>query len=160
VRVRAFCPSTRAEMICTYPKGSDTSLYGDGTDGTAATQEKHKDAPVVRCDVPFETTEEGDALAKAIAMERRLNYISVEGSVPGDPRLKAGLVVTVKSGESTAAGQGKYNVDGKYFVTSVCHWYRSKSSKPYTTDFTAHRDAVDDSSSSDSGSDSGSGTDA
>jgi hypothetical protein len=135
VRVRSFKPAERVEIVRTYPKGSDQALYGSGDTGPTSSKEKHPDAPFVRVDIPFDTEEEGDALAKSIAMERMLNYITAEGSTPGDPRLKAGMVVTV------ATGQKYY--DGKYLITRVRHWFRRKSKHPYTTDFHAQRDATD-----------------
>ena len=63
--------------------------------------------------------------------------ITAEGSTPGDPRLKAGLVVTVSTGQK--------HYDGKYLITRVRHWYRRKSKRAYTTDFYVQRDATDQS---------------
>ncbi len=137
VRVRSFKPAERVEIVRTYPKSSDQALYGSGDTGPTSSKEKHPDAPFVRVDIPFDTEEEGDALAKSIAMERMLNYITAEGSTPGDPRLKAGLVVTVSTGQT--------HYDGKYLITRVRHWFRRKSKHPYTTDFHAQRDATDQS---------------
>jgi hypothetical protein len=61
--------------------------------------------------------------------------VQAVGSVPGDPRLKPGIVVEVQRGDT--------QFDGKYFLTSVRHRYRPGDDHAYSTDFEAQRDAVE-----------------
>ncbi len=134
VQVRAFIPEQRREMVCIAPdQGSTWPKLGPET-GTDATKDMYKDAVVVRVDIPFGTKEEGNAIAMSILNERLLDYVLAEGSLPGDPRIKPGMVVDIVTGDK--------RFDGPYFITNVRHSYHAKHT-PFTTEFRASRDAID-----------------
>ncbi len=141
VRVRCFNPKTRMELICEAPESGSGALLG-GKAGKAAIEEKHPESALVRSDIPFESVDEGKAIAASILDERLLSYVTAEGTTPGDPRLKPGLVVKV----STNLNPNDKGKDEPYLITYVRHWYRSKGQEAYTTDFRCKRDATGKSS--------------
>ncbi len=135
VQVRSFMPDQRQHLVCIAPdQGSTLPKLGPET-GADATKDMYKDAVLVRVDVPFSTKEEGNAIAMSILNERVLDYVTAEGTVPGDARLKPGIVVDILTGDR--------RFDGPYFVTYVRHSYDAVLEQPYTTEFRASRDAIE-----------------
>jgi len=134
VKVRCWNPETRKELIGIAPQsGSSQSLAAN--DGKSAISDKHPDSIVVRTDIPFSSLDEGNQIAASILNERQLGYVTAEGTVPGDPRLKPGLIVEMSTGNPIC--------DGKYFITYVRHSYRTHGNETrFVTDFRAKRDAT------------------
>ena len=136
VQVRCFNPETRKELVGIAPAQSSGSQSFAAKDGKSAISEKYPDSVVVRTDIPFSSKEEGNAIAASILKERKLSYVQAAGSVPGDPRLKPGIVVEMLTGNPRC--------DGKYFLTWVRHSYRSAGEDArFMTDFRAKRDGTE-----------------
>ncbi|MEO6952179.1 MAG: contractile injection system protein, VgrG/Pvc8 family [Polyangia bacterium] len=136
VIVRCFNPASRKELVCTAPQASGGSTTFAADDGKSAISDKYPDSVLTRTDIPFSSTEEGNAIAASLLRERKLGYVTAEGSIPGDARLKPGMVVELVTGDPQC--------DGKYFITYVRHSYRSAGEDArYMTDFRAQRDATE-----------------
>ena len=135
VRVRAWQPEKRLELVCIAKAGDPKAPPPMGTEtGTDATKSSHPDAPLVRVDIPFSSKDEGDAIALSLLNERLMSYVTAEGSTPGDPSVKAGEIVKITVGDA--------RFDGNYLITYVRHWYKHDGHTPFTTDFRARRDAT------------------
>jgi phage protein D len=138
VIVRTWNPRTRKELIGKAPKsgaGQGGAQLGS-QDGKSAIEERYPDSVLVHTNTVFHSQDEGDALAAAILDECMLSYVQAQGCVPGDPRLKPGMVVEIVTGN-------KQN-DGKYFLTAVQHRYLAGDDLPYKTFFSARRDAIEE----------------
>jgi phage protein D len=136
VIVRTWNPKTRKELIGKAPK--DSSGGGatmGGETGKKAIEERYPDSIMVHTKTAFYSQDDGDAVAQAILDERLLSYVTAEGNTPGDPRLKPGQIVEVECDNK--------QFDGKYFITSVTHRYRSFDGSQFQTLFAAKRDAVE-----------------
>jgi uncharacterized protein len=143
VHVRAWNSKMRKELIGKAPKESSSASMGSET-GKAAIQERFPDSLVVHWKTPFDSQEEGDAIAAAILEERQLSYVTADGTGPLEPRLKPGITVEVDNRDP--------QFDGKYWLTRVRHRYRMTPSADGAaafieggarTDFHAKRDATD-----------------
>ena len=135
VVVRCFNPASRKELVCTAPQASGGATSFASHDGKSAISDKYPESTVTRTDIPFSSTEEGNAIAASLLRERKLGYVTAEGSVPGDPRIKPGMVVELVTGDPTC--------DGKYFITYARHSYRSAGEDArFMTDFRAQRDST------------------
>ncbi len=139
VIVRAWDPKKRKEIIGKAPKsgaGKGGAQLGSKT-GADAVQERYPDSVrVMAGNISVSSQDEAEEVAAAILDECLLSYVQADGSVPGDPRLKPGMVVTIETGNK--------QFDGKYFLTRVRHRYRTGDRHPFTTDFYASRDAVEE----------------
>lgn len=135
VHCRTWNPRTRKELIGKAPKSQGGGAQLGSETGKSAIEERYPDSIMVHWKTAFDCQEDGDAIAAAILDERMLSYVTADGTVPGDARIKPGLVVEVKNDNPT--------YDGKYFVTRVLHRYRYGDAHRFESDFHAKRDAVD-----------------
>lgn len=118
VKVRCWDANTAKEII-----GQATSLDSklNPKDGGAAAKSAfsggtHK----VTYDVPVASTEEANAVAKAILEDTALSYVTGEAIVKGNPALRAGIIIKVMGTDK--------RFDGKYYVSGCTHKYSHKAS--------------------------------
>ncbi|HKA91672.1 MAG TPA: hypothetical protein VKE22_28610, partial [Haliangiales bacterium] len=116
VNVRAWDPDKHTEIVgkATAP---GTSL---GSEDAWAAAQKFGKAMWYDVDIPVTSVEAANAIAKAKLEELRMGFITGEGVARGNPNLKAGITIKIKTGDA--------RFDGKYYVTGVSHTY-SHSSK-------------------------------
>ncbi len=138
VRVRSWQPEKRTELVCIAKLGDPKVPAALAPEtGTDTTKQRYPDAAQVRVDIPFSSKEEGEAIAASWLNERAMSYVTAEGSTPGDPSLKAGMIVTIDVGKQSVEAQ----FSGEYLLTYVRHWYRDEGEgSRFTTDFRARRD--------------------
>jgi phage protein D len=117
VKVRSWDPNAAKEIVG-EAKSIDVTLGKTG--GADASKKAFTGTKqVASYDVPVASTEEANAVAKALLEDFALNYITGEGICKGNPKLKAGILVKVKATDARA--------DGKYFVQGCTHKYSHKS---------------------------------
>jgi uncharacterized protein len=132
VRVRAWDPVQKKEIIGTAK--AQSSKLGDD-DGTKVANTKHKDVLEMECDVPVFSKEQADNIAKGLLEERLMRFITGDGTCKGNPKMKPGIIVTLKADDK--------RFDGKYYITSVRHRYVLKGpDHGFHTDFKFQRDAL------------------
>jgi len=117
VKIRAWDPKTAKEIV-----GQADSLdatLGDKGGGAAAKSQFSGATHKVTHDVPVRSTEEANAVAKALLEDHSLNYITGEAVCKGNPKLKAGTMVKITKTDT--------RFDGKYYVVGVTHKYGHSS---------------------------------
>jgi phage protein D len=115
VNVRAWDPTKHKEIVGSA-KTPATSL---GTEDAWAAASKFGKAMWYDVDIPVTTVEAANAIAVSKLEELRMGFIVAEGKAKGNPNMKAGITVKIKTGDS--------RFDGKYYVTSVSQSYDPKA---------------------------------
>jgi len=138
VTVRGWDPEKKEEIVGKVTASS--SKLGSKT-GDSETKKGFTAAKVFEVDTPIFSVDEAKAIAGARLAEHNMSFITGEGECRGDPRLKAGIVVTLTV--NTDDSSDPFN--GKYMLTGVTHVYRNSSrggeEGGYTTTFRVARDA-------------------
>jgi len=113
VIVRGWDPVQKKEIVgeatATATLGGQSAPRASGLQGVE----------MVSSDRPVHSKQEADALAKGLLKSIQMGYITGDILTAGDPRLKAGVVVTVKVGDD------KFN--GKYYVVGCRHRFLESS---------------------------------
>jgi phage protein D len=131
VRVRAWDPDQKKEIIGTAK--AQGSKLGDDT-GTKIADAKHANVLAIDVDVPVFSKEQADGIAKSVLQDRLMNFITGDAQTKGNPKIKPGIVLTLKCGDK--------RFDGKYYVTAVRHRYVHEGpDHGFRTDFKFKRDA-------------------
>jgi phage protein D len=135
VRVRAWDPDQKKEIIGTA-KASGSKL-GQKTGTDVAESAKHQNVLAVDVDVPVFSKEQADGIAKSILQDRLMNFITGDAATKGNPNIKPGIVLTLKTNADK-------RFDGKYYVTGVRHQYvHEGADNGFRTFFKFKRDASD-----------------
>jgi phage protein D/phage baseplate assembly protein gpV len=120
--VRGWDPKLKRPIVS---EGSPNGALNQGgigkTGGAAAQQAFGGSAQAVVVDQPIFTVDEAKALMEGLRNDISRDFIQAEGECFGDPRVKAGWMITLK-GIGTRFG-------GKYFVTSATHIYNEAGYK-------------------------------
>ena len=125
VAARGWNPQTKDVVIGQVTEGHGAPEVGS-QNGAALAKQAFGDAKDYLTSRPFRTQERGSQLAQGEADRRLTRSLEADGTCAGDPRLIAGVAVTV-SGVGTRFG-------GTYVVTSASHVY---SVDHYVTTFSA-----------------------
>jgi len=125
VIVRGWDPRTKSAIVSRVTEGQIAPKVGVAqSGGRLARKAFGVPAQLVVVDSPVVNIDEAHAMAQALCDEISGDFIKAEGTCFGDPRIKAGCVVTV-------LGVGM-RFGGKYFVTSATHVHNKEG---YTTLF-------------------------
>jgi phage protein D len=151
VNVRCWDPKKPSNPIVGVAKVGDLPKKLGDKDGGTQSQSPWAACKFYDSDIPVASKEEADAIAKAKLDEILLGYITGEALAKGHPKIKAGIVVTLKAKDS--------RFDGKYYLTSVSHRFSHKSGGGggggndggYNTFFKFHKNAEGGGGSSEKG---------
>lgn len=110
----------------TSDSGADSGP-GQGRKGSEFLAEHFSERHEHVGEIVVETQDEGQVVANAVLAARQRSFVSIEGSITGDPSLRVGTVV-----EITGVGP---RFENSYYVTHVQH--RFNRSSGYVTDFRA-----------------------
>jgi len=114
VIVRGWDPKRKQEIVSRVSEGQIAPEVGMAEPGGRLTREAFGvAAQFVVVDRPVSNVDEANAMAQALCDEISGDFIQAEGVCFGDPRVKAGCVVTIR-------GIGM-RFGGRYFVTSATH---------------------------------------
>ncbi len=130
--VRGWDPATKKEIVGSAQVGDEAPLLAGSSSGPSSAQRAFSAAASARVDMPVQSQEEADAIARHGYAEMALRYVRAEGVCIGEPRLQAGIVVALD-------GLGT-RFSGPYYVTSVEHAFGPK--KGFRTLFSARRNAT------------------
>jgi len=135
VKVRGWDPKKKEAILGEATPQS--SALGD-KHGTQVTEGTHKNVEHYMVDIPVQTKEEADNIAKAILDERLMSFITADGIAKGSPNLKPGIVATFNVGCK--------RFSGKYYIVAVRHRYRHEGpDRGFRTHFKCRRDAMSNS---------------
>jgi uncharacterized protein len=132
IEVRGWDFKNKREFVARATAADESRVMGGATLGPSTVQSAFPSTISVTVDVPFQSQEEADGVAKGLLAEMSLEYIQAEGVCIGNPELNVGTVVKIE-------GVGR-RFSGLYYLTSTEHRYQSN--KGYRTLFTAKRSAT------------------
>jgi phage protein D len=132
LEVRGWDPTTKQEIIGHAGIGDEPQLMAGSNSGPSATQRAFNTSKSARVTTPVQSQDEADEMAKRSFAEMALRYIRADGVCIGEPRMRAGTIVSVE-------GIGD-RFSGSYYVLSVEHSFQPK--KGYRTYFSARRNAT------------------
>jgi phage protein D/phage baseplate assembly protein gpV len=122
VNVYAHDPKTKQSIVGTASQPDQIAQIGIERQQVA---DAFSEATMNVATEPVKTAAEGNALAQALLDKLANGYIAAEGAGPGNPRIKAGVMVQIK-------GVGR-SFSGSYRVATSTHLLRGGSS--YVTQF-------------------------
>jgi phage protein D len=111
--------SLKSEAIIGKATSVKTKL--GAADGIAKSKAAFGDAKA-SYEMAVYSKEEADAAAKSLLEDSALRYVTGEGQCKGDPKIVAGIVVTIACEDK--------RFDGKYYVTGTTHRYTHKAGGP------------------------------
>lgn len=125
VIVRGWDPSTKREIIARATEGRGAPSIGERRSGSQiAAQAFQQGRKLVVVDRPIKTQAEAEALAQTIFDEAASDFVKAQGVALGDPRLRAGRMVTIDN-----IGD---RFKGTYHLTATTHTYTAED---YVTTF-------------------------
>lgn len=125
VMVRGWDPERKQEIIGRATEGRGAPSIGEDRSGSQiAGQAFQQGTRQVVVDHPVTSQAQADALAQAVFDDVASAFVTAKGLAFGEPRLKAGKLVTVRN-----IGD---RFSGRYYVTASTHSYRTEE---YTTSF-------------------------
>lgn len=130
VEVRGLDRKSRKLIIGRAGAGDEDAKKGKKT-GAAVAKGAGRDAAKIVVNVPVDSKEEADALARAVYNRQLLEFLVATGSSIGLPELRAGRIVEI-------AGLGP-RFSGEYYVTQVTH---TISGAGYATAFRARKGGI------------------
>jgi phage protein D/phage baseplate assembly protein gpV len=126
VQVRGWDPKTKRAVVGKASQPAQPSKIGLAKNGGDLAKDAFgAPATVIVSDQPVRDQGEADKLAQAILDELAGDYLAAEGVCRGEPGVKAGTLVEIKSVGT--------RLSGTYFVTSTHHEYTAKGG--YMTNF-------------------------
>jgi phage protein D len=130
VEVRGWNPKAKKALVGKAPSRPKT-VMGKST-GLSTADKAFGKAVVTHVNRPVFTQAEADQIAAGQLDSMALDFITGDGTCFGQPRLRAGCMITIEE-------IGK-RFSGEYYVTSATHTYRSESG--YRSSFTVRRNAT------------------
>ena len=125
VVVRGWDPKRKREIVGRVTQGEGGPEIGESRSGSEVASEAfQKDGKLLVVDRPVADQTEAEGLAQALFDELTSSFVKARGVASGDPRLRAGKMVTVSS-----VGD---RFSGRYHITATTHRYRAED---YTTVF-------------------------
>ncbi|MGD2104961.1 MAG: VgrG-related protein [Anaerolineae bacterium] len=125
VTVRGWDPTAKREIVGRATQGKGAPEIGESRSGSQVASEAfQKDGKLTVVDRPVGDQREAEGLAQAIFDELTASFVTASGVATGDPRLRAGKVVTVE-----AVGD---RFGGRYHISATSHSYRAED---YVTEF-------------------------
>lgn len=125
VIVRGWDPKTKREIIGRASQGRGAPSIGERRSGSQiAAQAFQQGRKLVVVERPIQTQAEAEALAQTIFDEAASDFVKAEGVALGDPRLRAGRMVTIDN-----IGD---RFKGTYHLTATTHIYTAQD---YVTTF-------------------------
>jgi Rhs element Vgr protein len=114
VTVRGWDYKNKEAVVSTISSPSFSYHAGSSRNGGATAQSAFADpGKVLLHNLPVQQASEADKIAKAILDEREASFLQGEGQCYGNPKIKAGMRLTL-------TGLGSL-FNGKYFVTRATH---------------------------------------
>lgn len=127
--VRGWDPKQQQEIV---GKAAQVAAAMGSVTGPASVKKAFGESRHEQVQQPIYSKAEADAIARGALAEAALDYITAEGTCLGEPRLRAGIVITL-----TDLGT---RFSGDYYVTSAHH--QLDPAVGYRTGFTARRNAT------------------
>lgn len=116
VVVRGWDPHKKQTIIGKHERPSNIPKVGESTPGGEVAQRAFvRKATMLVVDRPIKTQKEAEDLARSICDDIGGEYLEADGLSYGQPRLKPGMMVTVRN-----IGR---RFSGDYFVTTTTHTY-------------------------------------
>ncbi|MHB1354895.1 MAG: VgrG-related protein [Anaerolineae bacterium] len=128
VQVKGWDPASKREIVGRATQSSASPQIGESQSGAQTAQSAFGEASELGISALAMNQAEADKLAQAILDQHAGAFVQAEGSCYGQPDLKAGSVVDLKSLGT------RFN--GKYLVTSATHEWDTRHD--YVTRFTVH----------------------
>jgi uncharacterized protein len=132
VEVRGWDVKNKAEIISSAAGGSETSLMKEKSSGFAMSEKAFGPSPTSLVDAAVVDAAHAEALAKAAYNRRLKEFISAEGSISGNPGIRAGKTISIK-------GVGS-KFSGVYYVVATTHAIDGRNG--YATSFRMRRTAL------------------
>jgi uncharacterized protein len=129
--VHGWDPAQKKVITAHAAAGDEPKLMAGSASGPATTGKAFDRAAGARVATPVQSQDEADQLARRGFAEMALHFIHAWGVCIGEPKLRAGIVVSVE-------GLGQ-RFSGPYYVTGVEHVFGRKTG--YRTYFAARRNA-------------------
>ena len=119
VIVRGWDPKRKREIVGRVTQGEGGPEIGESRSGSEVASEAfQKDGTLLVADRPVADQTEAEGLAQALFDELTSSFVKARGVASGDPRLRAGKMVTVQS-----VGD---RFSGRYHITATTHSYRAE----------------------------------
>ncbi len=119
VVVRGWDPKRKREIVGRVTQGEGSPEIGESRSGSELASEAfQKDGKLLVADRPVADQTEAEGLAQALFDELTSSFVKARGVASGDPRLRAGKMVTVRS-----VGD---RFSGRYHITATTHSYRAE----------------------------------
>jgi phage protein D len=119
VVVRGWDPKAKREIVGRATEGQGAPEIGESRAGSqVASDAFQKDGKVLVVNRPVGDQTEAEGLARALFDELASSFVKASGVASGDPRLRAGKVVSVE-----AVGD---RFSGRYHLTATTHRYRAQ----------------------------------
>lgn len=128
VQVKGWDPASKREIVGRATESSARPQIGESQSGAQIAQTSFGEAAELGISALAMNQAEADKLAQAILDKHAGTFVQAEGCCYGQPELKAGCLVDLKSLGT------RFN--GKYLVTSVTHEWDTR--QDYVTRFTIH----------------------
>lgn len=125
VIVKGWDPAAKRAIVGRATEGRGSPSIGESRSGSQIAAEAFQAGrQLVVVDRPVQTQAEAEALAQALFDELASDFVKAEGTAFGDPRLRAGRIVTL-----SAIGD---RFSGSYHLTATTHTYGTED---YITSF-------------------------
>ncbi len=125
VTVRGWDSLEQKPLVGTATSGTGAPQIGESRSGAEQAKQAFGDAEVVITDIPVDTQEDAQGIARSLADAIACDHIHAEGVCIGDSAIAPGVMVELK-------GIGS-RFSGKYYVTAATHHY--SGDRGYTTTF-------------------------
>ena len=131
VIVRGYDPQSMKEIVGQAGEDAIGTTMGGRIGPQVAAQALGCRNEEIRVSSPISSQSEAEQLARAIYLDRALDFVNATGTSIGLPELKAGCVVNVE-------GLGRH-FNGEYYVTQATH---TISNAGYLTHFTVRKNSI------------------
>jgi phage protein D len=133
VIVKGWDPIGKKAVIGKAGTGDEEASVGRGQRAGDAVSQGFGDAPATLVERPVQSEREAEQLAKRLLSELAMDFLKCEATVPGNPAVRPGRLVTI-------LGVGE-QYEGEYYVYKTSHLL---SGRGYVTRFWAKRNALDE----------------
>jgi phage protein D len=133
VIVKGWDPIQKKAVVGKAGTGDEEASVGRGQRAGDAVSQGFGEAPATLVERPVQSEREAEQLAKRLLSELAMDFLKCEATVPGNPAVRPGRLVTI-------LGVGE-QYEGDYYVNKATHLF---SGRGYVTRFWARRNALDE----------------
>ena len=132
VRVQGWSPKDKKVITARAGGGDETTTMGGRDSGPTLAQRVVGPSTLMIVSEPPATPEDAEAMARGRLEQVALDFVIAEGSCVGEPQIRPGVVLELRSLGS--------RLSGLYYVVGATHSLAAR--KGYLTSFTARRNAA------------------